>query len=282
MEEQLEQELEQVSAIYHLIAEFFVNYSFQIIGAIIILLIGLVIAKKVSKAVLNLCLKKDLDITLSHFLSSVSKVVVLTMIAIVTLNKVGISIGPFIAAIGAISLGIGLAVQGLLTNYSAGLSIIMTHPFVVGDTITVQGVTGLVTEVRLPYTLLTNEDDETILIPNRHIVGEIIRNSKANSLAELQIGIAYDEDPIKTAQLIEQALNKSELANQGKKVQVGVENFGDSSINLCARIWLPTNEYYQRLFLANQLIFTTLQDNNISIPFPQREVRLLKDSDVES
>jgi len=275
MEESIEQELEQVAAIYQMIAEFFVNYSFQILGAIIILLIGLVIAKKVSNTVLALCLKKELDITLSHFLASATRVVILTMIAVITLSKIGISIGPFIAAIGAISLGAGLAVQGLLTNYSAGLSIIVSRPFVVGDTITVQGVTGLVTEVRLSYTLLTNEDDVSILIPNRHIVGEIIHNSAASSLAELQIGIAYDEDPIAAAQLIETALNAANLANGGKKVQVGVESFGDSSVNLCARIWLPTDEYCQRTFTANQLIFTTLQQHNISIPFPQREVRIL-------
>ena len=169
-------------------------------------------------------------------------------------------------------------VQGLLSNYSAGLSIIMTRPFVVGDTITVQGVTGLVVEVRLPYTRLSNEDEVSIMIPNRHIVGEIIHNSAASSLAELQIGVAYSEDPIAAATLIEAALNDANLADDGKKVQVGIENFGDSSINLCARIWLPTNEYYQRMFNANQLIFTTLQRHNINIPFPQREVRLLSDN----
>ena len=127
-------------------------------------MIGLLVAKKVAKVLCNFCLRKNLDPTLSNFLASITKIVILAGVAVVCLTKLGIEITPFVAAIGAISLGLGLAVQGLLSNYSAGLSII-TRLFVVGDTISVQGVTGVVKEVRLAYTILNDEDEVKYLSP---------------------------------------------------------------------------------------------------------------------
>ena len=140
----MQEEIQQVEAIYNSIVQFFVNYSFQLVGALIVFLIGMFVASKVSAATLRLCEKKSLDITLSRFIASFVKIVILVGVAIIALGKIGISVTPFVAAIGAISLGAGLAVQGLLSNYGAGLNIIITRPFVVGDTITVKGETGLV------------------------------------------------------------------------------------------------------------------------------------------
>lgn len=277
MENNLETELEQAAAIYQMIIEFFVNYSFQILGAIIILLIGMYVAKKVSNLVEKLCSKKDLDVTLTKFLAATVKIIVIAMTAVIALGKVGISVTPFLAAIGAVSLGAGLAVQGLLSNYGAGFNIILTRPFVVGDTISVQGVTGQVKEVHLAYTVLSNEDETEITIPNKHIVGEIIHNSFENTLAELSIGISYDEDPDKSISLIREVLAKTEAVSKEKAPQVGIESFGDSSVNLGIRAWLPTQEYYQRLFQLNQAIYKSLKENNVDIPFPQREIRFLND-----
>ncbi|GAA5317246.1 MAG: mechanosensitive ion channel family protein [Candidatus Pelagadaptatus aseana] len=275
MEQNLENELEQAAAIYQMIIEFFVNYSFQILGAIIILLIGLYVAKKVSNLVEKLCTKKELDITLSKFLAATVKILIIAMTAIIALGKMGISVTPFLAAVGAVSLGAGLAVQGLLSNYGAGFNIILTRPFVVGDTISVQGVTGQVKDVHLAYTVLSNEDDIEITIPNKHIVGEILHNSFENTLAELSIGIAYSEDPEKSIGLIRNTLSSNEKLCQDKQPQVGIESFGDSSINLGIRVWLPTNQYYQQLYMVNQSIYKVLKDNNVDIPFPQREITIL-------
>ena len=140
----MEQELEQFTAIYEQVTSFLVNYSFQLIGAIIVFLIGIVVARKVSNVVIRLCEKKQLDVTLSHFAGNTVRLLIITMTAIIALGKLGISITPFVAAVGALSLGAGLAVQGLLSNYGAGLNIILARPFVVGDTISVQGVSGVV------------------------------------------------------------------------------------------------------------------------------------------
>lgn len=173
----MEQELAQFTAIYAQIVAYLVEYSLQIVGAVIVFLIGLFISRRVGALILALCKRKNLDITLSRFFSSSARLTVVVATLIIVLPKIGIQITPFIAAIGAVGLGAGLAVQGLLSNYSAGLSIIFTRPFVVGDTIRVRGVWGIVEEVYLSHTVLTNEDGEVITIPNKHIVGEIIHNS---------------------------------------------------------------------------------------------------------
>lgn len=279
MEQELSKQLEQTAAIYQMVVEFFITYSFQILGALLVLVIGILIARKVGNLVFNLCQKKEIDITLSRFIASTSKIIVIVMVAIIALGKIGISVTPFVAAIGALSLGAGLAVQGLLSNYGAGLNIILTRPFVIGDTITVCGVTGQVKEVHLAVTILSDEDDVKITIPNRHIVGEIIQNSAQNTLANISIGIAYHEDPVNATQVIQQALVCTGGFDPLKPPKVGISAFADSSVNLSVRAWLPTQQYYENLFKINQAVFAALRENNISIPFPQQEVRLLNKSD---
>ena len=140
--EEISQEFEQLEVIYNIIIDFFVNYSFQLFGATLILIVGMMLAKRVSKGVQKLCESKGLDVTLSRFIANIVKIIIIFMVALICLNKIGISVTPFLAAIGALSLGAGLALQGLLSNYAAGLNIILTRPFVVGDTIQVQGVSG--------------------------------------------------------------------------------------------------------------------------------------------
>ena len=273
----MEQEIQQAQAIYRLITEFFVNYSFQILGALIVFVLGVLLARKIGVLVLNLCERKQLDITLSRFISSATKIFIIIMVAIIALGKIGISVTPFIAAIGALSLGAGLAMQGLLSNYGAGLNIIIARPFVVGDTIRIQGVIGQVKEVHLAFTLLTDEDDVEITIPNKHIVGEIIQNSHNDTLAEETVGIAYDSDPDKAIEVIRHAIMKTDNVSKTREPLVGIEDFADSSINIGIRFWAPTTHYYETRYRANSAIFSALQDAGITIPFPQREVRILSE-----
>ncbi len=277
----MQEEIQEIQKIYAMIAEFFVNYSFQLIGAVIILLVGLFIANRVARAVERLLARKNVDITLRRFLGSCTKIAIMIGVAVICLNKIGISVTPFLAAIGAISLGAGLAVQGLLSNYGAGFNIILTRPFVIGDTISVCGVTGVVKDIRLAYTVLSDEDEVTITIPNRHIIGEIIHNSRSSKLAETTVGVAYGSDP---QQVIDVIL--SVLQQQGEPVsrnpQVGIDNFGDSSLDFGVRFWVPTEQFHQQRFAINNSIYRALEQAGIQIPFPQREVRLLNSATGET
>jgi len=271
----LKDEIDQVANAYNIIIDFFTNYSFQLIGALIIFIIGYILAGKISSWVLKLCQRHKLDITLSQFLANTTKMLIVVMIAIISLNKLGISVTPFIAAIGAISLGAGLALQGLLANYAAGFNIIIIRPFVVGDTISVQGVTGVVEEVLLAYTILKNEDDVTITIPNKHIVGEVLHNSKHDSLLEISVGIAYEHNPLDVIKLLENTINTLGITGEGRKLQVGIDEFSDSAITIAIRLWTPTINIYAAKYKVNAAIYSALDEANITIPFPQQDIHIM-------
>jgi small conductance mechanosensitive channel len=272
----MEQELVRVTALYDQIVSYLVNYSFQIFGAAVVFLVGLFISRRVAALILALCKRKNLDITLSRFFSSSGRLLVVVATLIIVLPKIGIQITPFIAAIGAVGLGAGLAVQGLLSNYSAGLSIIFTRPFVVGDTIRVKGVWGIVEEVHLFHTVLTNEDGEIITIPNKHIVGEIIHNSQADTVLELSVGIAYDSDIDIAIEAVRRALLRIEGLSLERVSQIGVARFGDSAIEIEARVWVQTRKFHEARYEANYAINEALQKNEINIPYPQRVVRVIR------
>ena len=152
----MEQGISTIQKLINTAVEFAVNYSFQVLGAIIILAVGTVVANWTRNVLLKVFEKKKLDITLARFLSSIVRIVILTLAVIIALGKFGITIAPFIAALGAMAFGVTYAVQGPLSNYGAGISIILGRPFVVGDTISVAGASGVVTEVTLACTVLTN------------------------------------------------------------------------------------------------------------------------------
>jgi len=270
----LKAEIDQVAKIYNVIIDFFTNYSFQLVGALIIFILGYMFAGKISKLVLRLCQRHELDITLSQFLASTTKMLIVIMITIISLGKLGISVTPFIAAIGAVSLGAGLALQGLLANYAAGFNIIIIRPFVVGDTIAVQGVTGVVEEVLLAYTVLKNEDDVSITIPNKHIVGEILHNSKHDSLLELKVGVSYNHNPLEVVKLLEKTVTSLGIVGENRKLQAGIDDFSDSAITIAIRLWTPTVNLYATKYQAYAAIYTALDEANITIPFPQRDVHI--------
>lgn len=273
----MEQEFAQFQNIYNQITAYLVEYSFQLVGAIIIILLGLLVARKVGGFVEHQMVKHKVDVTLSRFTGSGVKTIIVAMVGIIALGKLGISVTPFVAAIGALSLGAGLALQGMLSNYSAGVAIVVTRPFVVGDTISVQGVNGVVTEVRLGATMLTNEDGVRITIPNKHIVGEIIHNSYTNSIVEMNIDIAYSCDPLRAIELISAAINAQPAISQQRPPQVGIFDFGANGYTIGIRYWAGTEQLFHTRFRTNAAIHKALQQNGMVIPVTQREVRLLQE-----
>ena len=271
----MEAELQQAQAIYDTLVEFAVTYSFQIVGAIIILLVGWWVAAKIGTLVENLMIGREIDITLSRFTGGACKILILAMVIIIALGNIGISVTPFIAAIGAVGLGAGLAIQGMLANYAAGFTIIITRPFVLGDTIQVRGVSGVVDKVMLPYTILINEDNVHIQIPNKLIVGEILHNSAEQMLIELEVGVAYSSNVDEVISVLEKAVATVDGISSEKNPAIGVDNFGDSSINFGVRVLALTTRHFEIRYALNKAIHDGLQQANIEIPFPQREVKML-------
>lgn len=272
----MEKELQEVSRFYAIVVDFITNYSIQIIGAIIILGLGVVASKYVYKYVLKLLLKTSLDEIICRFIANLMRFLVIAMMVILALGKLGISIGPFVAAMGAVSLTAGLALQGSVANFAAGVVLIATKPFKVGDTITVHGTYGEVKEVKLAYTVMINEDKEQITIPNKYMIGDVLVNSFAYRLVEGSIGVALESDIEKTLKAIKDALSSvTEVSNENEPM-IGIESFGDFSIKIGYRYWVPTNRFFKTQYAVNFKILEFLKEANITIAFPQCEVRVLK------
>ncbi len=274
----MEEQISNVQKIINTVIEYCVNYSFQVVGALITLVAASLAGSWVAKIIMKLGETKKWDITLTRFLASVVKLVIMIFAVIIALGKFGITIAPFVAALGAVAFGATYAIQGPLSNYGAGIGIILGRPFVVGDTIQVKDVNGLVEEVKLACTILSNEDGVKITVPNKQIVGEVLYNSKANRIVESVIGISYSSDPETAIQCIRQTLSQFSEVTSQPAPQIGIQEFADSSINIGFRYWVPTAKYFQTSYKVNLAVFKTLKSAKIEIPFPQREVRLIGQS----
>ncbi|GAA3918273.1 mechanosensitive ion channel family protein [Litoribacillus peritrichatus] len=271
----MDQELEQLEKAYDVVTQFLVTYSFQVLGAILVIIIGFLVANAASKAVAKLGVAKNLDVTLTKFLANAVRLLVLGCFLIISLGKFGISIAPFVAALGALTFGLGLALQGPVSNYGAGLAIILSRPFKVGDTVTINEYSGIVREIKLANTVLATEDGEMITIPNKKIIGEVIHNSFSYKLSEIVVGIDYSDDPEIAIEAITQALLEGDNVAKDPKPQVGIESLGDFSVNISVRFWVPMDSYFETRFQMNMAIYNAVKAKNINIPFPRREIKML-------
>ena len=273
----MEQDIQQIQNIVDMFSEFAVNYGFQVFGAVVVLLIGWQVSRWVARAVLKISERAGLDITLAKFFAGIAKTLIIVFVVIVALGKFGITITPLVAALGAVAFGSTLALQGPLSNYGSGLTIILTRPFIVGDTIRIQNVTGIVEEIKLAYTWLSTEDGERITIPNNRIIGEILHNTYENLIVEATISISYESNTEEAVALILKVLGEFSDITRDPEPQVGIERFADSAIVIGVRYWVPTKQYYQLMYRVNQKIYSALKDANIIIPFPRQDIHLVDD-----
>ena len=276
----MDKELEEFGRFYNIVIEFITNYSFQIIGAIIILIIGIIASKYVQKFVLTLLLKNKIDETLSGFISNFVRLLVVMMVAVLALGKLGISIGPFIAALGALSLTAGLALQGSVANFAAGVVLVVTKPFKIGDTLTVHGVYGEVENIKLSYSVLRNEDGEEITIPNKYMIGDVLVNSFSYRVVEGSVGVAYNSNIEHAISTIKKVIVAHKDVSKENEAIVGIEKFNDSSVDIAYRYWVPTKSFYKTQYELNLQVFGALNSENIVIPFPQREITMVGEKNV--
>jgi len=271
----MDKELQTLQKFYTVAIEFLTHYSFQLLGAFLIVIIGWFAAKYVYALLMRLFERNHFDSTLAKFVASVVKMLVFTAMIVIALGKVGISIAPFVAAIGAVSLTAGLALQGSVSNYAAGVLLIISRPFKVGDTLSIGGFYGVVEAIKLSYTVLRNEDEELITIPNKKMIGDVLVNSFDVRVVESTIGVAYEQDPDKAIALIKEILSGfSEVSHEHKPV-IGIAQFGESTIELGLRYWVPTKSFFKVQYEVNLALYHALHVNAVKMPYPQREVRIL-------
>ena len=261
---ELDQDLQQVGKLMDMVTEFAVQYGFQILGALIFLVIGLKVASWAGKKVNNICLGRDMDQTLAGFTGNIVKILIIVFVAIATLSNFGISIAPLIALAGASAFGATLAIQGPLSNYGAGLSIILGRPFKIGSTVAICGVSGVVEDIKLAATELVGEDGERITVPNKQIVGEVIVNSHENRIVEARIPVASDRAE-QAIDLLKAHLQKEADIIQQPGPQVGVHDFSYGGVILGLRYWVPSQKFYQLRYRINAELLEVLTSAGIPL-----------------
>ena len=225
-------------------------------------------------------IKNNVDETLSKFASNLVRFLIIGMVIILALGKLGVSIGPFIAALGAISLTAGLAIQGSVSNFAAGIVLVITKPFKIEDTIRINDIYGEVADIKLSYTVLVNEDGEQITIPNKYMIGDVLVNSFAYRIVEGSVGIAYNTDMKSAVNVVKKAVISHPDVSIETPPIVGIEKFNDSSIDIGYRYWVPTKLFFKIQYEVNYEVLEGLREANIEIPFPQREVHILGEENV--
>jgi len=261
----VDENLKQFSELLDFVVEFSVKYGFQILGAVVVLVVGLKVASMIGGRVTRLCEAKNIDVTLSRFIGNVVKIVLIVVVVIITLGNFGIEIAPFIALAGASAFGATLALQGPLSNYGAGLSIILSRPFVVGDTINVQGVSGVVHEITLAQTILYGEDNEKISVPNKEVVGQVIVNSKQRRVVQTKVLIADESRAVEAIDIISKALIGQDDDFAESPPLVGIHDFTYGGVVIGVRYWVPSEKYFASRYAANRTIFDSLRKAGIDL-----------------
>lgn len=254
---------------------FLTDYGFKIIGAAIIMGVGAFAARWVGKVADDFFTKKQLEPPIRMLGVRVLKLVVFALAAVIALDKCGVPIAPMIAGIGVAGVGIGLALQGVLSNLVAGLLIIFTKPFRVGEYIELLGVEGQVLTIALFSTTLQHADRSKVVIPNRKIVGEILHNYGTIRQLSLSVGVSYDTNITQAITVIREILAQNPRVLKDPAPGVGVTSLADSSVNIAIMPWTAVTDYGAAGGELNKTILEVFRDKGIEMPFPQREIRLL-------
>jgi len=257
------------------IINFFVAYGIQIVGALIIIACGLVAARWLGNVVQRWLTRKELEPPVCSLIVRVVQLLVLAFTLVMALEKFGVNIAALVAGIGVAGVGVGLAMQGVLGNLVAGLTIIFTKPFRIGDYVELVGVDGRVDTIELFSTTLVHADLSRVVIPNRKIVGEILHNYGTIRQLDLKVSVAYGTDLDRALSIIRDVLNRNARVLKNPAPVVGAAALADSSLVIAVKPWVAVADYGPAQAEINQAIFERYRENQIAIALPQREVRFL-------
>jgi small conductance mechanosensitive channel len=254
---------------------YFVEHGMQILTAIVIMGIGLFIARWVGNVIHRWLRAKAFDEPVSALIVKIVKLLILVSVGIMALGQMGVQITPLIAGIGVAGVGASLAMQGVLGNLVAGLTIIFTKPFKIGEYIELLGVSGQVTEIELFSTTLLHTDTSHVVVPNRKIVGEILHNYGTVRQLSLSVGIAYGTDIAAALSIVSLILGQNRRVLKEPAPNIGVAALGESCISLSIQPWVKVDDFVFAQSEIYQAVIERFQNEHIEIPGPRRVVRLI-------
>jgi small conductance mechanosensitive channel len=255
--------------------DFIAKNIVNIIGGAIIIAVGWAIAFFIGKGIKFLLLRKKADVTITKFLVDIVRALIICAAILIALGNFGITIAPFIAGLGAIGFGASFALQGPLSNYAAGATLIFTKPFKVGDILEVGHERGEVVDMTLARTIMVTLDGTRIIIPNKKIIGEIMHNYSEYKNLDLKVGISYQSDVDRAINLVKEVVSKDRRIVPKPAPKIGISDFGDSSVNIYARLWCKQSDYWDAMFDINRSVYESFDRNGINMPYPRRDVRMV-------
>jgi small conductance mechanosensitive channel len=270
MDEQLKA-LDQVSTTAIDLA---MRFGPKLLVAILILAAGFYAGRWAGRATLRGVERFHLDPPVRNLLERIVRIFVLALFGIIALQNLGVELLPLIAGISIAGAGIALAMQGVLSNIAAGLTIIFTHPYRVGDYISIQKEEGEVLDVSLFSTVLGHPDLSRVVIPNRKIVGEILHNYGKLRQLDVEVGVAYDTDIGAALRAVEETLRANARVLQEPKPVIGVSRFADSQVRIAVKPWVNVPDFAPAGAEVSRAVLEAFRQRNIVIPLPQREVRM--------
>lgn len=272
---------EGVRELLTMLMKYATEYGLKLIYAIIILVIGWWMIKLVMKAVHKGFDRRKLDPSLRGFLITLINIGLKVVLFITVAGMLGIEMTSFLAILGAAGLAIGMALKGTLSNFAGGVMILLLKPFKVGEYINGGGYSGTVTNISIFNTTLLTFDNIMITIPNGQLSEAATMNYSRMETRRIDIefGISYSDDIDKAKQVIKDVLHADARILQDPELIVAVRSLGDSSVNITTRSWVKTIEYWQVYFDIVENVKKALDNHDITIPFPQRDVHLIQPKD---
>lgn len=260
---------------------FFQKYTLTLIGSILILFAGWLIAVFIGKMIKRMLVKRNADVTITKFLVDIIFIFIVSIAALLALGNFGITIAPFIAGLSVIGFGTSFALQGPLSNYAAGATLVFTKPFKVGDIMEIGSWTGEVEDMTLARTIIKTLDGTRVVIPNKKIIGEIIHNYSDFKKLDIKVGVDYGADVYKAVSILSRIIDDEGKISRKPQPKVGISEFADSSIVLYARLWCRQTDYWDAMFAINKMIYDEFRKNGIRIPFPQSDVHIYNEKKGE-
>jgi small conductance mechanosensitive channel len=251
-----------------------VDFGINLITAIVIFFVGKWVVNLVVKGLLKAMQKSEVDTTLRRFVANLARMMLMLFVIIAAIGALGVKTASLVALIGAAGLAVGLALQGSLSNFAAGVLIVLFRPYKVGDWIEGGGVSGSVEEVQILTTVLKTGDNKRVIIPNSQIMGTTITNYSANDTrrVDLVVGVSYSDDLDKVRKELQDLVAADDRILDDPAVTIAVSELADSSVNFVLRPWVKTADYWGVYFGLTEAVKKRFDEVGISIPFPQQDV----------
>lgn len=278
----MDESIEKAEHYVQLLTDMAITYGTSLLAAIIVLLIGLWIIKRIIKVVDAGMSKKNVEVTLRQFLLNFISMILKAILVVIFASMVGIETASLIALLGAAGLAIGLALQGSLANFAGGILILFFKPFKVDDVIEVQGYVGRVVDIQIFNTILLTLDNQRVIIPNGILSNGCVKNLFVENTrrVDMTFGISYDDDLLKAKAIIQSVIDANDLILKDPVADVFISEHADSSINILVRPWTESENYWPVYFGMMEEVKLAFDCESITIPYPQRDVHLIQQANV--